>query len=159
MPDAYVALKWIHILGAAILFGTGLGTAFHLWMAHRSGDVRAIAIAARSTVIADYAFTLPAVIVQPLTGFALALMAGYPLGSGWLVASIVLYLFTGACWIPVVVLQVRMKALAEKSAREGTPLDAEYGRLAARWLALGWPAFAAVIAIFWLMVAKPAWDA
>jgi hypothetical protein len=83
----YLALKWLHVLGAMLIFGTGLGTAFHFWLAHRTGDAALVAAAARSTVIADFAFTLPAVILQPLTGFALAHTAGYPLDAPWIVAS------------------------------------------------------------------------
>lgn len=156
MPDFFVPLKWLHVLGAMLIFGTGLGTAFHFWLAHRTGDARIIAAAARSTVIADYAFTLPAVLVQPLTGLALARAAGYPLGASWIVASFALYLLAGACWIPVVFIQRRMRELAERCAREGTALDSGYTRLARMWIALGWPAFGALLLVLWLMVARPA---
>ena len=156
MPDLYVFLKWLHVLGAVVLFGTGVGTAFHFWMANRSQDVHAIAVAARTTMIADYAFTLPAVILQPATGFAMAILAGFPLASSWIAISFALYLLAGACWIPVVVMQIRMTRLALAAARDGTPLDDDYRRLYARWFALGWPAFIALVIVFWLMVAKPA---
>ena len=155
MAEHYLALKWLHIVSATVLFGTGVGTAFHFWMAHRTGDARMIAAAARSTVIADYAFTLSAVLIQPLTGVALALAAGYSLAAPWLVASYLLYLLAGACWIPVVVIQVRMRDLAQHAAREATALGPDYARLARRWFLLGWPAFIALLVVFWLMVAKP----
>ena len=155
MPEAYILLKWLHIVGAVVLFGTGVGTAFHFWMANRSRDTRAIAVAARTTVIADYAFTLPAVILQPATGFAMALMAGFPLASSWIAISFALYLLAGACWIPVVVMQIRMMRIAAAAARDAAPLGPEYQRLFSRWFALGWPAFIALVVIFWLMVAKP----
>jgi uncharacterized membrane protein len=156
MPDAYLALKVLHILGATVLFGTGIGTAFHFWMAHRSGNIAAIHQAARTTVIADFVFTTPAIVLQPATGIALAMMAGFPLAATWIVASIVLYVVAGACWLPVVVIQVRMRNLAAKCLREGGVLPPEYFRLARIWFALGWPAFAALIAVFGLMVARPA---
>src|SRR5678815_2012131 len=105
----YLALKWLHVLGATVIFGTGLGTAFHFWLAHRTGDATLVAAAARSAVIADFAFTLPAVVLQPLTGLALARTAGYPLDAPWILASFALYVLAGACWIPVVVLQLRMR--------------------------------------------------
>jgi uncharacterized membrane protein len=156
MAEAYLALKWVHVVGATLLFGTGLGTAFHFWMAHRTGDARTIAAAARVTVIADYAFTLPAVVLQPLTGMALAHMAGYPLGSPWIVASVLLYLLAGACWVPVVFIQRRLRDIAGRCAAAGKAPDAEYARLARWWFALGWPAFLALAAVFWLMIARPA---
>jgi uncharacterized membrane protein len=111
--DDYLLLKTVHIVSATILFGTGLGTAFHMWMSHLSGSVPAIAVAARNTVIADFLFTTPAVVVQPATGVLLAVHAGIPQTEGWLLLSIGLYLVTGACWVPVVWLQVRMHRLAD----------------------------------------------
>jgi uncharacterized membrane protein len=156
MAEHYIFIKWLHIVGATVLFGTGLGTAFHFWFAWRSGNAAAIAAAARSTVVADYVFTLPAVILQPLTGLALAYAAGYPLGSTWIAASVVLYVVAGACWIPVVFIQLRLRDLAAQSASAGAPLPLEFTRLARRWFVLGWPAFLAMLAIFALMIARPA---
>lgn len=152
----YLVLKWLHIVGAAVIFGTGLGTAFHFWITQRRESVVAIAAAARSTVLADYWFTLPAVVLQPLTGLALAATAGYPLASTWIVAAFALYLVAAACWIPVVFIQVRLRSLAEASVRDGSPLDPEFGRLVRHWTLLGWPAFIAMAATIWLMVARPA---
>ena len=152
----YLVLKWLHIVGAALIFGTGLGTAFHFWITQRREGVAAIAAAARSTVLADYLFTLPAVILQPLTGLALAAMAGYSLTSTWIVAAFVLYLVTGACWVPVVFIQVRLRDLAQASVRDGSPLGPEFARLVRRWTQLGWPAFIAMAAVIWLMIARPA---
>jgi len=152
----YLALKWLHIVGAAVIFGTGLGTAFHFWITQRREGVAAIAAAARATVLADYLFTLPAVILQPLTGLGLAAMAGYPLTSTWLVSAFVLYLVAGACWVPVVFIQVRLRDLAGASARDGSPLAPEFARLVRRWTLLGWPAFIAMAATIWLMIARPA---
>jgi uncharacterized membrane protein len=155
MIDHLVLLEWLHILGAAVLLGTGLGIAFNFWLALRGADVAFIAAAARATVIADFVFTLPAVVLQPVTGIALALGVGYSLFSPWIVYSTILYLLAGACWIPVVSIQLRMRDLALKCLRESSALPEEFDRLARRWFVLGWPAFLAVIAIFWLMVARP----
>jgi uncharacterized membrane protein len=154
MAELYLPLKWLHVLGATVLFGTGLGIAFHLWLAHRTEDARTVAAAARATVIADLAFTLPAAVLQPLTGFALAYVAGYPPGSTWIVASVALYVVAGACWIPVVFIQRRLRDIAQRCAREGAPLDGEYRRLWRIWFALGWPAFGALAVVLWLMVAR-----
>ena len=115
--DRYLLLKYVHVISSTLLFGTGLGTAFHGWMAHRSGDPRAIAVVGRNVVLADWLFTAPAVVAQPLTGMALAHLTGFPLTSGWLLLSIVLYVLVGACWLPVVWLQIRMHALAGHCCR------------------------------------------
>ena len=154
--SAYVLLKFIHIVSSTLLFGTGLGTAFFMWMSHRSGNVVAIANSARITVLADWLFTTPAVIVQPLTGVLLMHVAGFPPSSSWLVAGIALYLLAGVCWLPVVVLQLRVRNLAAQALRDGTPLPPQYHRCMRWWFMLGWPAFIAVIGTFWLMTAKPA---
>jgi uncharacterized membrane protein len=152
----YFTLKIVHILSAALLFGTGLGTAFFMWFTHRSGDVGAIARISRLTVLADWLFTAPAVVIQPLSGYALMRFMGYDVRQAWLQLAFALYLLAGACWIPVVVLQRRARDLAVQAARDGTALPADYQRAMRAWFVLGWPAFAAVLAIYWLMVAKPA---
>ena len=152
--DEYLLLKTAHILSSTLLFGTGLGTAFHGFMANRSGDLATRRIVNRSVVIADWLFTTPAVIVQPVTGVWLARIAGYPLTTDWLAAAIVLYLFVGACWLPVVGIQIEMRRIVDRLA-DGEGLPARYFTLSRTWFLLGWPAFAGVLAIFWLMVAKP----
>ena len=151
----YFFLKWLHVIGATVFLGTGAGIAFFMVMAHRTRDPEIIAAVASIVVLADYLFTLSAVIVQPITGFWLAHVAGYPLASGWIVASVGLYLFTGAFWVPVVFMQKRMRDLARKAADENTPLPDDYDRLYRRWFAFGFPAFFAVLTIFWLMIARP----
>jgi uncharacterized membrane protein len=151
----YAALLFVHIIGAAVLLGTGAGIAFFMLMAHRTGDAKIVAAVARIVVIADFLFTASAVVVQPVTGVLLARTIGYPLSSGWIVLSIVLYLVTGAFWLPVVWMQVRMRELARSAARAGAALPAAYHRLFRVWFAFGFPAFAAVLAIFWLMITKP----
>ena len=151
----YYLLKWLHVLGATVLLGTGAGIAFFMLMAHRTGDVRVIAGVARIVVIADYVFTATAVVAQPVTGVLLAWTVGYALTEGWILASIALYLFTGAFWLPVVWMQARIRDLARAAAAGGTVLPDEYHRLFRRWFAFGFPAFTAVLAIFWLMIARP----
>jgi uncharacterized membrane protein len=151
----YHLLKWLHVLGSTVLLGTGAGIAFFMLMAHRTGDVRLIAGVARIVVIADYVFTATAVVAQPVTGVLLARITGYSLGEGWILLSIGLYLLTGAFWLPVVWMQSRMRSLAAAAAAGGEPLPAEYHRLFRWWFAFGFPAFTAVLAIFWLMIARP----
>jgi uncharacterized membrane protein len=151
----YFVLKFFHLIGAAVLLGTGAGIAFFMVLAHRSGDARVIAGVARIVVIADYLFTASAVLVQPITGAWMAHIAGYPLFSGWIGWSIFLYLVTGAFWLPVVWMQTQMRDLAARAVRENAPLPDRYHRLFRTWFASGFPAFGAVVAIFWLMITKP----
>src|SRR3954453_4793578 len=151
----YFGLKFLHIIGAAVLLGTGAGIAFFMLMAHLGGNPAVIAGVARIVVIADFVFTATAVVAQPVTGLALASVSGYPLGEGWIVLSILLYLFTGAFWLPVVLFQMRMRDLAAAALRAAEPLPRLYHRLFWTWFAFGFPAFAAVLAILWLMINRP----
>jgi uncharacterized membrane protein len=151
----YIWLKWLHIISSTVLFGTGAGIAFFFLRAQRTGNVQVIAAVARDVVLADALFTATAVLIQPTTGIALALVAGYPLSAPWLFFSILLYAFVGCCWLPVVWIQLRMKRLAESETRAGKPLPPEYHRYFRWWFRLGWPAFLGVLGIFYLMVAKP----
>ncbi len=153
--DLYTLLKVAHVIGAAVLLGTGAGIAFFMLMAHRARDPALIAHTAGVVVLADTVFTASAVILQPVTGAALAHLAGYPLWSGWIAWSLALYVLTGLCWLPVVWIQLRLRDLAREAVATGAPLPARYFRLFRAWFVLGFPAFSAVIAIVWLMVAKP----
>ena len=152
---AYLALKYLHVIGAAVLLGTGAGIAFFMLLAHRTGEARVVAAVARIVVIADLVFTATAVAAQPITGVLLAWVIGHSLRDGWIVLSILLYLLTGAFWLPVVWMQMRMRDLAAAAAHEARPLPPEFHRLFRLWFAFGFPAFAAVLAIFWLMIARP----
>jgi uncharacterized membrane protein len=151
----YVIVKWLHILSSTLLFGTGLGSAFYMFFASRTRDVRAIAVVVRYVVIADWAFTTPTIVMQPLTGFYLVHLAGYPLASTWIVASLCLYLLAGACWLPVVWMQIRMRDMARQAAASDDALPERYWRLMRSWVALGIVAFIALVVVFYLMVAKP----
>lgn len=151
----YYLLKFAHVVGAAVLLGTGAGIAFFMLMAHRDGRPAVVAGTARIVVIADFLFTATAVVAQPVTGVWLALHVGYPLTEGWILLSVFLYLLTGAFWLPVVWMQMRMRDLAAAAASDGAALPDDYHRLFGLWFAFGFPAFAAVLAIFWLMIQRP----
>lgn len=151
----YFALKFVHAIGAAVLLGTGAGIAFFMLAAHLRGNPAVIAGVARIVVLADFLFTATAVVVQPITGVLLIWNVGYSFWESWIVLSILLYGVTGAFWLPVVWMQMRMRDLAEAAVRAHEPLPAAYHRLFWWWFAFGFPAFAAVIAIFWLMITKP----
>ncbi|MER9074862.1 DUF2269 family protein [Mesorhizobium sp. M0904] len=152
----YFLLKFLHVIGASVLLGTGAGIAFFMLLAHRTGNAATVAAVARIVVVADFLFTATAVVAQPLTGAALAWQAGYSLSEGWIALSIALYIFTGMFWLPVVWMQMEMRKLASQAAAAGAPLPPRYHRLFWLWFAFGFPAFAAVLGIFWLMIARPA---
>jgi uncharacterized membrane protein len=149
-------IKLIHVLSGAVLFGTGLGIAFFMVWATRTRSAPIVAAVARIVVVADFVFTATAVVIQPLTGLWLIRLQGFGLTEPWLLATYALYGFTGLCWLPVVWIQQRMARLAAAAAARGEGLPRSYGRLYRVWFALGWPAFAAVVAIYALMLFKPA---
>jgi len=148
-------VRWLHVIGATVLLGTGAGIAFFMVMAHRTKDAALIAHVTSTVVIADWIFTASAVVLQPVTGAWLAHLMGWRLTEPWILLSLGLYVFTGAFWIPVVFMQKRMRDLARAAIAAKSPLPDDYDRLYRRWFAFGFPAFAAVLAIIWLMIARP----
>ncbi len=154
--ELYPLLRFIHIVSSTLLFGTGLGSAFYMWQAHRTGDAAVIAPVAQNVVLADWLFTTPAVIIQPLTGIWMMTLLGYDFSLAWLQLSLILYAVAGACWLPVVWIQIRARNLAMHAVISGQALSPRYHRLMRYWFLLGWPAFISVVIIFVLMVYKSA---
>jgi uncharacterized membrane protein len=151
----YFILKYLHIIGATVLLGTGSGIAFFMLVAQIQGSPAVIAGVARIVVIADFVFTATAVIAQPVTGLLLVWAAGYSLAEGWIMWSLALYVLTGLFWLPVVWMQVRLRDLATAAVEKNEPLPDVYYRIFMWWCAFGVPAFVSVAIIFWLMIAKP----
>jgi uncharacterized membrane protein len=151
----YLTVKWLHVLSSTVLFGTGLGSAFYMFFTNRSRETRAIAVVTRRVVIADWLFTTPTGILQPLTGIYLVHLAGFDWGAFWIVGSIVLYLVAMFCWLPVVWLQIRMARMAQAAVASDSELPALFWRYHRLWAALGVPAFVGFVAVFYLMVVKP----
>lgn len=152
---SYLLLKYLHILGAMVILGTGTGIAFFMLMAHLSRDVAFVARMAGVVVVADFVFTAPAVVAQAVTGWLLARARGLPLSEAWIEASVILFAMTGMFWLPVVAMQIRMRDLAAGAASAGIPLPPGYHRLFRWWVAFGVPGFGSIMLIVWLMVAKP----
>ena len=150
--------KTAHILSAALIFGTGLGIAFFCWFGYRralrSGEIAALRATLRLTVIADACITAPAIVFQAASGLILMSLMGWPLVSPWSIAVWSLFILTGACWLPVVAIQARLAREAERAASVAA-LPGFFHRWFRWWFALGVPAFAAVVTIYYLMVAKP----
>ena len=146
--DWYNSIKWLHIIGSTVLFGTGAGTAFQMVMAMRNGDPKVVAAVARNVVIADWVFTTPAGLLQPATGLTLVYLAGYSPFEPWLLLVYALYALAFAAWAPVFWLQHRIRDLAAIAAAKGTPLCAKSRAYYRLWFALGWPAFLALLGVF-----------
>lgn len=151
----YFLVKYLHVLGAIVILGTGTGIAFFMLMAHRTNDSAFIARTASVVVIADAIFTLSAVILQPVTGGVLMMLSATPLIENWLLASLALYVLAGLFWVPVVFMQIEMRDLARNAAEQRAALPERYFNLFRRWFAFGVPGFGATMAILWLMIAKP----
>ena len=151
----YLTLKYIHIVSSTILFGTGIGSAFYLFMANRRNDIAGIYFATRHVVIADALFTAPSVIIQLITGIALLQLGGYNLEDRWILFGLALYVFAGACWLPVVWLQIKMRDMAKQALENDDELSPRYWNYDKWWLSLGFLAFPAIMVVFYLMVFKP----
>ncbi|OAD18787.1 integral membrane protein [Candidatus Thiomargarita nelsonii] len=151
----YLSLKTIHIISATVLFGTGAGSAYYMLRAHLSGNVQAIAVTTKHVVIADWLFTTTSGIIQPITGIWMAWLVGWPLTQKWILISFGLYFFAGACWLPVVWLQYRLRDMAEEAVANDSPLPPLYYRYMRIWFLLGWPAFISLVIVFFLMVFRP----
>jgi len=156
----YLIAKWLHILSSTVLFGTGIGSAYYMLRAcltarREGGQAAAVAMVVGHVVQADWLFTTTTIVFQPLSGWYLARKVGYPLTAPWLLWTYVLYVLAGACWLPVVWIQMRMRDMAREAATAGTPLPSHFWRLFTIWFALGIPAFLALVVVFWLMLARP----
>lgn len=151
----YEWFKWLHILSSVLMVGTGFGSAFYMFMANRSKNLQAQLVVSRLVVKADWWFTTPAVIIQPLSGLAMSHLAGWPLDALWLQWTYLMYALAALCWLPVLWLQIQMHRMITVAARSATPLPSGYWRYARYWERLGYPAFSAMLVIYWLMVAKP----
>jgi uncharacterized membrane protein len=153
----YLLYKLLHILSSVALVGVGAGSAFYMFFTLRTRNVDAIAQVSRLVVIADWCFTTPAILVQPLTGYLLMKTLGFTFATDWIQWTLVLYVIAGACWLPVVWLQIRLRDIAAQASALHSALPPLFWRYAKYWELLGYPAFIAMVVIYWLMVFKPSW--
>ncbi|MBR0796620.1 DUF2269 domain-containing protein [Bradyrhizobium jicamae] len=151
----FFLVKYLHLLGAIVILGTGTGIAFFMLMAHRTGDAAIIARTAATVVIADMIFTLSAVLLQPVSGGVLMALSATGIAERWLLASLALYAVAGLFWVPVIFMQIEMRNLARIAAEKNQPLPPRYFALFRRWFLFGIPGFGSVMIILWLMIAKP----
>lgn len=151
----FITAKWLHILSSTLLFGTGIGTAYYMICAVLTRDAKIIAAVGKNVIIADWLFTVTTIVIQPVTGFYLIYLTDISLTSVWIMWSVGLYLLAGVCWIPVVWLQIKMQQLAAYASDHSLSLPPLFWLYFRAWIALGIPAFIALIIVFYLMVAKP----
>jgi len=147
--SGYLWIKLLHILSATVLFGTGMGTAFFMYRTYLSKNDDAMAVTTRNVVMADWLFTTPAVAIQLVSGLWLTSKLGIAYDSVWFITVISLFVFVGACWIPVVWIQIRIRDLIAENADRN-----EYCKLMQAWFVLGVLAFSSVIILFYMMVSK-----
>ena len=153
----YLTIKFIHIISATLLFGTGLGSAFYMYMAYRTGCVEVMAKTNRIVVIADFMFTTPTVIIQLITGLYLLNYLGQAWTSAWSISVLGLYAFVGICWLPVVWLQIWLRNRADQLQASNEPVDNQYQYRMKVWFILGVLAFPAVVILYGFMIFKPFW--
>lgn len=153
--EYYLPLKLLHIISATILFGTGLGTAFYMWRADKSSNLQVIATTSRQVVLADYIFTVPSVVIQPISGLAMVYLAGIPITTFWVLWSLILYFLVGMLWLPVVWIQLQVAKKSAEALIDGGRFDYPHRLYMRWWYSLGWPAFVMVMYIMYLMVFKP----
>lgn len=153
----YAFVKVIHILGAVLFLGTGLGSAYYKLRAHRSRDVHVIAWCDSEIVLADWVFTVPSGVLMPVSGLLLVYLYRMPLATPWVWQGILGYCIAGLAWLPAAYLQIRMRRLSTRARSDGTALPPAYHRMQRAWTLLGLPSFTAAVTTLWLMVSKQGW--
>ncbi|OGT49060.1 MAG: hypothetical protein A3E82_01420 [Gammaproteobacteria bacterium RIFCSPHIGHO2_12_FULL_38_11] len=151
----YAWIKIIHVISAAVLYGTGMGTAVYMFCVNKQKDICLIANATKQVVFVDWVFTGSSATIQFFSGMTLIYLKGYSFASLWIIGSMSGYVIAGACWIPVVYLQICCRNLAFDALKNNTALPKKYFRYYKLWWILGIPAFLSLMVVFYLMVNKP----
>ncbi|MFO0566956.1 MAG: DUF2269 domain-containing protein [Polyangiaceae bacterium] len=150
----FLVLKTIHVLGAVLFLGTGLGSAYYKLRARASGQVSVIAWCDREVVRADWCFTVPAGLLMPTTGLWMALLYRMPLTTPFVWQALLGYGIAGVTWLPAAFLQIRMRELSARAAASNEPLPDGWYRAQRTWTLLGIPSFGITMAVVWMMVSK-----
>jgi uncharacterized membrane protein len=155
MLNLIFAIKFVHVLAAAAMFGTALAVALFMVLADRSGNVSVIAVTARFAVVVELMVMIPALALQPISGFPLASAVGLTLGEFWIMLSLLIYVLIVAGWLAVLVLEIRIRDLTQEAVLAGIPLPEAYYGMFRLYTALVWPTLAAMILVFALMIWQP----
>lgn len=156
MIDSIFAIKFVHVIAAAAMFGTWLAIAAFMLLARRSRNTSVVALTARFAVSVERTVMIAAVVLQPISGFPLAWAIGIsPLDEFWVVLSLVLYVAVAAAWLAALLIEIRIRDMTRAAAIDSQPLPQGYYRLFRFYAALVWPALAATAVLFLLMVWQP----
>jgi len=159
MIDLILAIKFVHLLAAAAMFGTWLGIAGFMLLAYRSGNPSVVALVAQFVVRIELFVVAAAIALQPISGFPLAWAIGLtPLNEFWIDVSLVLYIAVVAVWLVSLRIEIRLRNMARQAALGRGTLADNYPRLFRIWFALAAFLLAAMIAIILLMVWQPRLD-
>jgi len=155
MLNLIFAIKFVHVLAAAAMFGTALAVALFMVLADRSGNVSVIAVTARFAVVVELMVMIPALALQPISGFPLASAVGLTLGEFWIMLTLLIYALIVAGWLAVLVLEIRIRDLTQEAVLAGLPLPEAYFGMFRLYTVLVWPTLAAMILVFALMIWQP----
>jgi uncharacterized membrane protein len=159
MIDLILAIKFVHVLAAAAMFGTWLGIAGFMLLAQRSGNPSVVALVAQFAVRLELFVVAPALALQPISGFPLAWAIGLdPLNEFWIDVSLAIYAVVVAAWLLALRFEIRLRKMARQAALGRAPVDDAYPRLFRIWFALAGVILAGMIALLLLMVWQPRLD-
>ena len=150
----YNTLITLHIISVILLLGVGGGSAFYKFMSDRSGNLEVIVHTNKMVVLADWLFTTPSVLLQPITGLMLANLMGYSFDELWLLLSVTLYVFSTLLWLVAVWLQIKMKKMARSAVEQKVNLGEAYAKLVNYWIWLGVFSAFSMGTVFYLMIYK-----
>jgi len=156
MIELIFAIKFVHLLAAAAMFGTWLAVAVFMQLAHRSRNTAVVALTSRFAVSVELIVMIAAIALQPISGFALASAIGVsPFDEFWLELSLALFGVVVAIWFVVLRIEIRIRNLTRQAALDAVPLSDAYRRLFRFYSVLVWPALAGMVVLFLLMVWQP----
>ncbi|MDQ0115862.1 DUF2269 family protein [Paenibacillus harenae] len=145
----------LHLLGVLLMAGNIITAAFWKIRADLAGNPIVIHQAAKNVMIADYAFTIPGLVMIIVSGGAMASESGVTwTGINWLTLSLILLSVTGIIWLAILIpLQRKMIRSSADGIKTGT-ISAEYRRASRQWAIYGVAATLLPIIILYLMVMK-----
>jgi uncharacterized membrane protein len=159
MLDLIFALKFIHVIAAATMFGGWLSLALVMLLGLRSGNPSIIAVTTQFVVDIEKTVMVGAIAAQPISGFPLGWAIGLsPLNEFWIAVSLTIYAVTVACWIAAFRIETRLRRLSRQAALNAAPLPEGYRRLFRAWSALAATVLLAMTVSFALMVWQPRLD-
>jgi len=158
MLNIILALKFVHMVSMAVMFGTWLGIALFMVFAHRARNTSVVALTSVFVVRAELWVMATAVVLQPLVGIPLAFAIGSPIGAYWLEASVAIYGGVLLVWILNLLIEMRIRRLSKDAALAASPLPPSYRRLFWVWSLFTIAGLAGMIAIMAFMIWQPQWS-